>query len=644
MIFFSERMLTGAILAAVTATAVAQSATQNEPQPATKGQVIFSRSVDENGETKTLVGPTITEPAIQQAKASTVVDAERQAVTFTRYDLEVHLQSVAQQLAVRAQLTVRNDGKTPLRHIPLQISSTLNWERIRLDNRDVSFTVTTLNTDSDHTGQLHEAAVSLAQPLAPGATLQLDVSYSGKIAQTAQRLLSIGTPEDVARHSDWDEIGVDFTGLRGFGNVVWFPSASVPVMLGDGSKLFDQIGENKLRLAGCRFRLSLTDEFPHGKAPTVALINGHAVPLKVVESGSLDQAQEVLSVATASLDDSTLGFESPSLFLAIRATHPAAHATLWSREENSVAAEVWAESIEKVLPFLQNRLGEKPREDLTLLDLPDSEDAPFESGALLATSLHEAQSEQLNSILAHAMTHAWTHGRGQAPPAWLDEGVAHFMGSLWVEKQRGRDQALGSLEAGRTALALAEPSSPGESAGTPLAQAFLPAYFRTKAAYVLWMLRDLVGDDALTAALRSYESHPERQSFEKVLEQTANRPELSGFFNDWVNADKGLPDLTIDGVYPEPAQSGNWLVAVNLSNNGYASAGVNVTVRSGSNSSVQRMEVPARGKAVQRILVQGKPYEVQVNDGTVPETQSSVHIMKIESSALPPPPVDPTKK
>jgi hypothetical protein len=45
----------------------------------------------------------------------------------------------------------------------------------------------------------------------------------------------------------------------------------------------------------------------------------------------------------------------------------------------------------------------------------------------------------------------------------------------------------------------------------------------------------------------------------------------------------------------------------------------------------QRVLVPAHGKAVQRILLQGKPNEVQVNDGTVPETQSSIRVKSLDS-------------
>jgi len=637
------RALAAAILAAAPLTAQNSShdlpppPPQNTPEPAQqpRGKIIFSRSTDESGQTTSQAG-SAAQPAIQLANAPSADDAERQAVTYTAFDMDVRLHSDEAHIAVRALVTVRNDSRAPLRHIPLQISSSLNWERIRVLGRDVAFPVATLNSDSDHTGQLHEAAVALAAPLAPGQSLQLDVTYSGTIAQTSQRLLAIGTPDQAALHSDWDRISVPFTGLRGFGNVVWYPVSSVPVILGDGARLFDEMGEHKLRLAGAQFRLHLTDEFPHGRQPSVALINGHLAPLAVTSVDSV--GPEIASVATATLDSSTLGFEAPSLFVAIRTAHAATNTTLWTLPVDEGAVVSWTDATTTVTPFLQSWLGQRPRSQLVVLDLPDPEDAPFETGALLATSIRLATPEQLNGILAHALTHAWM----QSPRAWLSEGVAHFMGTLWVEKQRGTAKALESLEANRTALALAEPSSPGQSVGQPLAQAISPIYYRTKATYVLWMLREVASDATLSAALRAYNPAQDTSkgygrdlgpsAFESLLEQAGTRRDLSWFFSDWVNTDKGLPDLTIDSVFPSFGQAGNWLVAVNLSNAGYASAEVPITVRSDTNSVTQRVVIPAHGKAVQRIQILGKPIEVQVNDGTVPETQASVHITKVDDA------------
>jgi hypothetical protein len=634
------------------------SAPTSTPDQQPHGQVIFSRSVDDNGQTTSTAGPAAPKTAGQPVTSPVATDDEREALTFTAFDMDVHLRPAAQQIAVRALLTVRNDGHAPLAHIPLQISSSLDWETIRLAGHDVVFTVATLNSDVDHTGQLHEAAISLSNPLALGATLQLDVTYSGTIPQSAQRLITIGTPDDAALHTDWDSIAIDFTGLRGFGNVVWYPVSSVPVTQNDGAQFFDEIGEHKLRIAAARFHLALTDEFPHGQAPTVVLMNGHRVPLTLIEPSSA--GLDVPDVASASLDVPALGFEAPSLFLAVRTAHQATNTALYTVPEDDGAVEGWASAAGFVTPFLQGWLGQSPRSQLTILDLPDPDDAPFETGPLLVTAIRPATPDELDHVFAHALTHAFLCASTDSPPAWLSEGIAHFMGSLWLEKQQGRQKALESLESGRAALALAEPASPGESSGQPLALAISPVYYRTKATYVFWMLRDLAGDAALSAALRAYDPAAEAATadaahganstggsnyFEKLIERaTANsgessslgqqsnpRRDLSWFFSDWIDADKGLPDIAIDSVFPSHTEGDNWLVAVNLSNSGYAAAEIPVTLSNAATSITQRVIVPARGKATLRILLQGQPTQVQANDGTVPETEASVHVRNLDA-------------
>lgn len=634
MMLFFARLDRAAVLGAVALLIAAPAGFAqgpSSPGSSSHGQVVFSRSTNLNGQTTSKAGPAAEAPGGAMVEAPIATDAERQAVTFTDFDLDVHLRPAGQSIAVRALLTVRNDGKVPLAHIPLQISSSLHWESIRLGTRDVPFQVATLNSDTDHTGQLHEATVTPPVPLAPGATERLDVMYSGKIATDAKRLLAIGTPDDVAIHSDWDGIGTEFTGLRGFGNVVWYPASSVPVILGDGARLFDEMGEHKLRMAGAHFRLRLTDEFPNGQAPTVALIDGHPAALTVT-GGS----EGIPGVATAEAE-STLGFEAPSLFVAIREAKQATNTTLWTLPADETAIPAWSAAAATVTPFLQGWLGQRPRAQLTILDLPEPEDAPFETGAMLATTIRPVGPEVLDGVMAHALTHAWM----ESPRAWLNEGVAHFMGTLWLEKQSGRTKALESLEASRAALALVEPSSPGVSAGQPLAEAIAPVYYRTKATYVLWMLRDLAGDAALSAALRAYNPAADASKgygrdsgpgeFEKLVEQATVRRDLQWFFTDWVDTDPGLPDISIQKVFPERARAGNTLVGVTLSNAGYAAAEIPVTVSTADTSVTQRVLVPARSSVTPRILIVGTPTRVQANDGTVPEVQASVHVTTIGS-------------
>jgi len=617
-----------------------QSGSQNQPAPQpekSNGRVLFQRSVDANGDTVSATGPSV-ESKAPGAQKSDVTDAERQTIAISDLDLDVRLNTADQQIAARGQVTVRNAGKSPAARIPLQISSSLNWERIRIAGRDVPLAGATIDSDVDHSGQLHEAVVALAEPLAPGANLQLDVTYSGAIAPTARRLLSIGTPEDSAAHSDWDRISPEFTGLRGFGNVAWYPVVSTPVMIGDGARLFDEIGREKLRSEGTGFRLRLTVEFPHGHPPTVAVVNGSALKLAVNDSKST--SPEVPGIATGDTGLTTLSFESPSLFVCSGTPHAGTHVTAYTGPEDEAAVKSWLDAASSVSPMIERWLGAEARTQLILLDLPDPEDNPWESGPLLAVPLRPGASEEIESVLAHALTHAWMAPR----PYWLNEGAANFMGAVWRDHKQQGDKALATLESGRQALALEEPSSPGAMAGQPLATATSPVYYRTKAAYILWMLRDLVGDDALGSALRASNSAGRSSeaagkntaqpgAFQSALRTAAPRTDLSWLFADWIDADHGLPDLTIDKVFLNAVQSGNWLVSVTISNAGYAAAEIPVTVRSAGNTTTERVLVPARGTVTPRLLVQGQPIEAQVNDGSVPETQASVHVRHLDGPA-----------
>lgn len=120
------------------------------------------------------------------------------------------------------------------------------------------------------------------------------------------------------------------------------------------------------------------------------------------------------------------------------------------------------------------------------------------------------------------------------------------------------------------------------------------------------------------------------KAFEASLEATSGK-DLAWFFRDWVFTDKGLPDLSIvsAAARANPGRQGTGegtLVAVEVRNEGNATADVPVTVRSGELTATERLRVPARGTASTRILFQGKPQQVEVNDGSVPEAGSTRHV------------------
>jgi hypothetical protein len=573
----------------------------------------------------------------------------RAAPAFTAYNFQVHLQPAAAAMQVELRATLRNTAAAPLPTLPLQLSASLHFEHIRLVNQSptqspdtpLPFAVHTLQSDADHTGALTEAAVALPTSLAPGASLSLVIDYSGTIEPSTLRLDRIGTPATLAAESDWDCIGAEFTGLRGFGDTVWYPVTSVPALLGDGAALFHEIGRQQQQNSAATVRMDVTVEYT-GDAPNFAVLAGHralvGAPL------SLPTAS-FPGVAHVALPATSLGFAVPTLVLATRQAAGAnASLAVAAQPDHADTAPRYLSAAALLDPLYADWLG-KPTHPLLLLDLPIEGGAPAQDGDALLLSLNHVPPSTLAASLAGPLTRA----HFTSPRAWLEDGVQGLMTVVWTERTEGHDRAIQQLSGPRSALAFVEPASPGVSPGQPLLTATDPIYYRAKATSVLWMLRSLVGDTALASALRAYNpaedttpgyfeslvAHAMAAEAPPTSPDSAGTPdataasaaaELHSFFTDWVYGDPGLPDLSITNVFSSRTGAGDqWLVAVEVANSGYAEAEVPITVRSAGTTKTIEVRVPARGNLSRRILLLGAPVEVDVNDGSVPEIEASLH-------------------
>ncbi len=603
----------------------AQEAQQSPPEPPsqTHGTVLMQR---DGSEAAPALAPARAAPA---AETIALTDAERDAPTFTMYDLDVHLRPAASSMTVHARLRVRNDGAAPLTRLAMQVSSSLRWESVSVlrNGTQVAQTVTqqTVDTDADHTGRVSEVVIPLAEPLAPRAEATLDVFYGGTIQRSSERLDRIGAPSVQSTATDWDAIGAETTSLRGFGDVIWYPVASAPVFLGDGARLFDAAGRAKLRQAAATVHLRLTVEYA-GAVPVAAYFCGRREPLVAVSDDADLPVAQAQGVATAEFGAQALGFRVPSLFLTDREAAMTADGLIAVVTARDDVLPSYAAAAKRVQPMLEEWLGAAPLAQLTLLDHAGQ---PFEDGTFVAAPLGATTGDALAAEMAHLLAHAWF--RSSRP--WLDEGVAEFASLLWVERTQGRDAAIGTLRQMTQTLAIADVVG-----GPSLLTASNEVYYRTKAAAVLWMLRGIVGDAELRQALRNYRGHAaldkDDDAFERELEAASGK-DLRWFFNDWVYHDVGLPDLSIVSVVPGeivPAQGGHpgrWVIAVQVRNDGDAAAEVPVTVDSGGLSSTEQLLVAGRSTALVRVSLPAVPDEVVVNDGSVPEVRATEHRRKI---------------
>lgn len=541
---------------------------------------------------------------------------DREAFTFTNYDLQIRVEPEQQRLAVRGKISLRNDSPSPQKNLVLQISSTLNWQSIQLDGKPLQFETHQYTSDIDHTGALTEAILSLPNDVAPKGIIDFDIGYEGVIPLDATRLTRIGVPGDKAKHIEWDQISRKFTAVRGIGYVTWYPIAAEAANLSEGNSVEETVSRWKARES--EFPMSVTIE---STSSVAALFSG--------EPKSVPKDAELQSAVAFTL--SKPGIDAPTFVIAdytrLLSANEIAVQYLASQEQAAKDYVDVAGQLEPILP------ASKDAPPLQILGLPDLVAASFVTHGMLLIPLKT----ELTNEAELAMVYAQARQPSMSSRPWIQDGLAHYAQVAFIEKLQGRQAALAYLAGHSTALVDAEKSAKPEDRHA-LIDGVDDVVLQTKSMYVWWMLKDMLG--ALPAdALAQYDKSKDSDSaaMQHLLEKASGK-NLQWFFDAWVYQDRGLPDFRIDSVFPSALEKGGFLVTVTVENKGDTGAEVPVTVKTGDSEIHQRLEVRGKSKFSVRIETTSAPTEVTVNDGSVPESDLSNNQFKI--SSLPPnPPV-----
>ena len=557
------------------------------------------------------------------ACAGNCFSLEREAFTFTQYDLNVQVEPEQHRLGVRGKITLRNDSQSPQRTAILQISSSLGWRSIQSADQAVQFFSQSYTSDIDHTGALSEAVVTLPQPIAPKATVELEVGYEGVIVLDAARLTRIGTPEEAASSTDWDQISAAFTAVRGAGYVAWYPITTEAANLSQGNSLFEVLSRWKARESASSMHLRITVSRDDAESPASLLVNQAACKMG-------HEKTDGASTTTADCTYQPLGLLAPLFVVGAYGTVDRPSIRVYNLPTHAVAAESYVAAAEKVMPLIAEWFG-NPREKARTLDLPDPAAAPFESGAMLLTPLADSDSKLARLAAAHQLTHA--SFRSSRP--WIEEGLAHFAQALYVEREKGRPSALDYMGLHRSALSELESSTAAPKAEDDekrsLVKTTSEELYRSKAMYVWWMLRDMIGESALKKAIAAYRpEQDDNASYMPRLIAAQSQRDLQWFFDDWIYHDRGLPDFKVESAFPGRLPTGSFLLTITVDNLGTAGAEVPIVVKFAGGEILQRLEVHAKNRGVIRVEVPGAPQEIVVNDGSVPEKNVRNNTFKIE--------------
>jgi hypothetical protein len=546
---------------------------------------------------------------------------DREAFTFTKYDLDVRVEPEQQRLAVRGKLWLRNDSPSAQRNLVLQISSTLAWRSIKIAGNPVEFTSHDYTSDMDHTGTLSEAVVTLPREIAPGGTVEVEIGYEGTVTMDATRLTRIGIPEEKAKHTDWDQISKSFSAVRGIGFVTWYPVATEAAGLSEGDSVSETVGRWKEKETDASMKLKVGRTGEGSVSP--ARCNGEG------GVGLYEQMGRAYSVTT---DCSYFPLRSkiPVFVIGNYSAIDRAPVNISYLPGQEEAAKTYADAvgeIDEAIPVVGG--GAK---GLQILGLPDPDAASFVTDGMLVCPLKLPLTNETMLSLAYAKARSMV----SSPRAWIQEGLAHYAQAAFIEDEVGRKAALDYLSAHATTLVEAEKAAAGKDgagnwqAAHSLINAADGLYLQTKAMYVWWMLRDMLGK-LPGEALQNYHVADDKDAayLLRLIEKSTHR-DLEWFFDDWVYRDRGLPDFRVDSVYPREIVGGGYMVTVTVENLGEAGAEVPVTLRMPSGDVTRRLEVRGKSKASLRVATSALPQEVVVNDGSVPEGDVSNNRYKIE--------------
>jgi len=544
---------------------------------------------------------------------------DREAFTITNYNLNLQIEPEQHRLGVRGKITLRNDSSTPQKVAVLQISSSLDWRQIKVGDQAVQFLTQPYTSDIDHTGALSEAIVTLPQEIAPHATIDLDIAYEGVIVLDATRLTRIGTPEDAAASTDWDQIDEKFIGVRGAGYVAWYPIATESASLSE---------ENELPETLARWRTRHSDS-------QMALRFESTKDCKILFSGSKDSfvvtPEKPVKIAAFSMV--RLNGSVPTFVLAD-------YRTIESKGDSTVnflaGKEDIAASYAAILGTLDPLPAVKAPVTLQVAELPQPDMVPFVSANLALMPLQSLTDERRLTLV-----YALARQRAPSPRPWISEGLSHFAQAVDVEQQRGRRAALDYLTAHAALLvdseekalppdAASKTPEPNAGASHSLINTTDEIYLQSKAMCVWWMLRDMLGDAALQKAIAAYKPEQDKDpSYMPRLISAQTQRDLEWFFDDWVYRDPGLPDFKVESAFARQTTTDSYMLTVTVDNLGTAGAEVPVIIKLAKGDVTKRIEVRARSKATIRVETPAAPQGIRVNDGSVPESDLTNNEFKV---------------
>jgi aminopeptidase N len=288
--------------------------------------------------------------------------------------------------------------------------------------------------------------------------------------------------------------------------------------------------------------------------------------------------------------------------------------------------EDFAEPTTAVLDFLDARIGSYPYDKLANVQ-SNSVSGGMESATAIFyddDAVTGRRDERWRRVQVHEIAHQWFGNavtEADWDHVWLSEGFATYMTLCFTEHRDGPDAFAEGLRRSRDFVRTFAAGRPGyrilHDNLADTAQVVTRQVYE-KGAWVLHMLRGLIGDEAFWAGLRDYyaahlHATAVTSDLQRAMERRAGR-ELGWFFDQWLTRGD-LPDLR--GTWSYEAAHGRVRLDLTQAQPGATyrlPIDVEVVVP-GLPASRSRVEISERSEQVV-IAVPGAPDAVTIDPGT----------------------------
>ncbi|MBI2819642.1 MAG: tetratricopeptide repeat protein [Acidobacteria bacterium] len=229
-----------------------------------------------------------------------------------------------------------------------------------------------------------------------------------------------------------------------------------------------------------------------------------------------------------------------------------ANVRVYFSPEHQGVVHAYAEAAAHMVSFFSEKFGPPAGANLSIVEISDNSLGGYAGSETVFLAPRAIGNEVNVGLLAQEIAQQWWRGLvGPATKAdlWLDHGLATYSEALYLE-ELGGPEAIEARIREMAIDALTRDTIPVRAASRM--PEFSPAYktlLYDKAAYVMHMLRWVVGDDAFFAGLKEFTrrygyQEATTEDFRRVMEQISGQ-KLEGFFLQWFDS-TGASDFTLD--------------------------------------------------------------------------------------------------